>query len=587
MITNGPGDFPKAWKRAFDNFEQFLSTPENIPRMRNTILELAIRGRLLQQHSEEEETAQLLLEKVAAERGRLIQIGTLKPSKPREEAEAQEEPFSLPTGWAWARIGDLFDVSGGIQKTPKRAPVENHYPYLRVENVQRGHLDLSRIERFELAEGELDRWRLVPGDLLIVEGNGSETEIGRCALWDGSIENCVHQNHLIRCRPISPFDSHFTLLFFNSPSGKAEMKALAITTSGLYSLSVGKIRGIMVPVPPLKEQKRIVTKVDQLMALCDELEARQTKKRETGTRLTQSALEALTSAEGPEAFTRAWQRVADNFDVLLTTPASVDTVRKSVLELAVRGRLVRQDSAEESAHVLLEKVAAEKASHIQKGSLKPSKSREGPEAAEDPFCLPAGWAWARIGDIFDVSGGIQKTPKRTPINNHYPYLRVENVQRGRLDLSRIERFELAEGELDRWRLVPGDLLIVEGNGSETEIGRCALWDGSIENCVHQNHLIRCRPINPFDSQFTLLFLNSPSGMAEMKELAITTSGLYSLSVGKIRGIMVPVPPLKEQKRIIAKMSRLLALCDTLDARLRYAEQGAQRLAESMAAAMVA
>ena len=104
------------------------------------------------------------------------------------------------------------------------------------------------------------------------------------------------------------------------------------------------------------------------------------------------------------------------------------------------------------------------------------------------------------------------------MKNHFPYLRVGTVQRGKLDLSRIERFELFDGELDRWRLKPGDLLIVEGNGSEDEIGRCAEWRGEIPDCVHQNHIIRCRPIDPRLGDFTLRFLNSPDGIAEMKRL---------------------------------------------------------------------
>ncbi len=335
------------------------------------------------------------------------------------------------------------------------------------------------------------------------------------------------------------------------------------------------------------EQRRIAARVKQLMVLCDELETKQIKKQEAGALLAHAALHALTSAEGPAEFAAAWRRVADNFEVLLTRPESVRELRKAILELSVRGKLVGQTSKEEPAPILLKRIAAEKVRLIESGAIKPGKAREEDGAADAPFALPAGWAWSHIGEIFDVVGGIQKTPKRAPVKNHHPYLRVENVQRGRLDLSRIERFELVEGELERWRLAPDDLLIVEGNGSETEIGRCAVWNGEINDCVHQNHLIRCRPIKPGESAFTLLFLNSPSGMTEMKELAITTSGLYSLSVGKIRGIMIPVAPLAEQKRIIAKVNQLMTLCDELETKLRDAEKGAQRLAEAMTAAMVA
>ena len=168
-----------------------------------------------------------------------------------------------------------------------------------------------------------------------------------------------------------------------------------------------------------------------------------------------------------------------------------------------------------------------------------------------------------------------------PRNNHFPYLRVANVQREKLLLSDIERFELEQGELERWRLLPGDLLIVEGNGSEQEIGRCAVWNGEIPDCVHQNHLIRVRPIAPLPATYALLFMNSEFGRAEMKHLAITTSGLYSLSVGKIQQIAIPLPPLPEQSRIVARVAELRALCAQLRDRLATTAQTQSRLAEAL------
>jgi type I restriction enzyme S subunit len=151
----------------------------------------------------------------------------------------------------------------------------------------------------------------------------------------------------------------------------------------------------------------------------------------------------------------------------------------------------------------------------------------------------------------------------------------------------MEMFELQPGELERWRLEPDDLLIIEGNGSQREIGRCALWRGEVNNCVHQNHIIRCRPQGPVWSEFAILFLNSPTGTSEMRARAVTTSGLFNLSVGRVRGVPLPVPPLDEQRSIVAKVNQLMALCDDLEAKLRKQEETATRLAESLAAAVAA
>ena len=160
---------------------------------------------------------------------------------------------------------------------------------------------------------------------------------------------------------------------------------------------------------------------------------------------------------------------------------------------------------------------------------------------------------------------------------------VANVYRGRLDLTKVKKFELEPGELERRKLEAGDLLIIEGNGSFNEIGRCAKWNGEIKNCVHQNHVIRCRPRDPTISDFTLLFLNSPNGMDIMQRLAITSSGLYSLSVGKIRQIEIPVPPLTEQRLIVAKVNELMALVDALETHLATARTTAERLMDAIVA----
>jgi len=157
------------------------------------------------------------------------------------------------------------------------------------------------MKRFELFEGDLERFRLVDGDILIVEGNGSATEIGRCAVWAGEIDDCVHQNHIIRCRPVMLELTPYVSRYLNSPGGIRMMQALAITTSGLYSLSVGKIRTIAIPLPPLAEQHRIVAKVDELMAICDGLEAQlatgQTERSRLLEALIHEALEGVASSD--------------------------------------------------------------------------------------------------------------------------------------------------------------------------------------------------------------------------------------------------------------------------------------------------
>jgi type I restriction enzyme, S subunit len=175
--------------------------------------------------------------------------------------------------------------------------------------------------------------------------------------------------------------------------------------------------------------------------------------------------------------------------------------------------------------------------------------------------LPPGWALARLDDVADIQGGIQKQPKRRPTSNKYPFLRVANVARGQLDLSEIHEVELFDGELERYRLEAGDLLVVEGNGSPGQLGRAAMWRGQVANCVHQNHLIRVRATRAMNAQYLAYLWNSPFIIAQIERAGASTSGLHTLSVSKLKPVAIPVPPLAEQRRIVVTLDANLARLD--------------------------
>jgi type I restriction enzyme S subunit len=196
-------------------------------------------------------------------------------------------------------------------------------------------------------------------------------------------------------------------------------------------------------------------------------------------------------------------------------------------------------------------------------------------AAAVQSTFDASWPMVPLGEVTKVSGGIQKQPKRRARANAFPYLRVANVLRGELDLTEVHEMELFAGELDRYRLELGDLLIVEGNGSASQIGRSARWNGAIENCVHQNHIIRARPSGALDSRFLDIYWNSPSLVRRVRQVAASTSGLYTLSTSKVKAVPVPVPSLIEQARVVADVERQLSIIDsmavTIDAGLAKAD----------------
>lgn len=184
--------------------------------------------------------------------------------------------------------------------------------------------------------------------------------------------------------------------------------------------------------------------------------------------------------------------------------------------------------------------------------------------------ISATWPRETLGALARITGGIQKTPDRFPVSFHRPFLTVRNVQRNSLDLSVVERFEVRPDELEKYRLAPGDILIVEGNGSRDHIGRNALFpEGMPEEWIHQNHIIRVRlNRDRLMPEFVSAFLNSDDGRAQMLKKAETTSGLYTLSTAKVASLDVPVPSFAEQARIVNELQALSAATQRLTAALR-------------------
>jgi type I restriction enzyme, S subunit len=324
------------------------------------------------------------------------------------------------------------------------------------------------------------------------------------------------------------------------------------------NISNGIVRQLPVPLAPPAEQLRIVAKIEELFSDLD-------------------------------AGVSALERVR----------ANLKRYRAAVLKAAVEGRLTEawrtRHPATEPAAALLERILAERGAKWEQDQLRKFKEsgktppkgwKENFEDSSAPLIgglgsLPPGWSWSNIDRIADVQGGIQKQPKRAPASNAYPYLRVANVRRDQLLLDDLEKFELFPGELERLRLEPNDLLIVEGNGSLTEIGRSAIWRGEIPNCVHQNHIIRVRPLGGMVTGFVNMYWNSPNGAKRVMAEAASTSGLYTLSVTKVCRLPVPIPPLAEQAQIVAEVDRRLSVADAAETQVEHALQRAARLRQAI------
>ncbi|WP_431258545.1 restriction endonuclease subunit S [Roseateles chitinivorans] len=522
-----------------ENLPLLAAAPNGINQLRSLILDLAIRGKLVPQ-SLADEPAEALLERIRA--ARLAAAASRKArTESSQSAEASyDDHFELPAGWLWTTLATVSLIN------PRNvAPDDLSVSFVPMASIG-AKFDSGHTQ-------ELRRWSEVKqGFTHFAEGDIGVAKITPCfenskacvftGLTNG-IGAGTTELHIVRpcAGTLAP---RYVLAYLKSPWFLVTGESRMTGTAGQKRLPKEFVERHPFPLPPLEEQHRIVAKVEELMALCDRLEAEQDDAAAAHAKLVEALLASLNQARDAAEFRDGWQQLAEHFHALFTTEASVEALKKSVMQLGVEGRLCT-------------------------GAARST------------------WRLRTINEFCTVQGGIQKTPLRAPAKHHFPYLRVANVQRGRIDIAQLERYELAMEELQRWRLNAGDLLIVEGNGSESEIGRCAIWHGEVDDCVYQNHLMRVRPTGDDAVDYLALYLNSPIGTAHMRRLAITTSGLFNLSVGKIRSIPVELPPPAEQHLIVAKVRELLACCDQLKAGLGQARQHHEHLASVLVEQAVA
>lgn len=431
-----------------------------------------------------------------------------------------EKLWELPTTWTWATMGDVAQVIGG--GTPSTTNPENFngdIPWITPADMS-SHVgkSISKGGRSISQRGLADsgaRW-IAKGAILF----SSRAPIGYVAIASRPVTTNQGFKSFI---PEDGITSDFVYYWLTNAKPFAEKLASGTT---FLEISGAKAALIPFPVAPFSEQVRIVAKLEELLSDLDagiaEIKAAQKKLLQYRQSLLKAAMDGMLSAE--------WRN--------RNHPAETG---EQLLERILTERRSRWE-------------ANQLAKFSEQGKKPPTDWCERypepvhPDISDLPE-LPKGWVWASMDMLSELQGGIQKQPSRMPVSNKYPFLRVANVARGVLKLDEIHEIELFSGELQRLALQKGDLLIVEGNGSLTEIGRCALWDGSIPNAVHQNHLIRARPIG-MCNEFVEAWLNSIRGIEKLAKSAATTSGLYTLSIRKIARIPVPVAPLEEQIAVV-------------------------------------
>lgn len=435
---------------------------------------------------------------------------------------------------------------------------------LSSQNVYNGEIDFSNPSRFvneEDFEREDLRTQITPNDILLT----IVASLGRSAVVPDGAPRFVLQRSVAVLQ--TKFDSHFLALQLVSPHCLRyyDTHGKGTAQKGIY---LGKLALMEIAAPPLAEQHRIVAKVDELTALCDQLEQQQTDSLAAHHTLVETLLGTLTRVELQQEFSTAWVRIASHFDTLFTTEASIDQLKQTILQLAVMGKLVPQDPNDEPANVLLEKISAEKSRMIKEGKI--GKERPAPDITNGSTSIkvPTGWHVVRFGAlVFLVSGQHLKPEEYSSQQSDgtIPYLTgPAEFGEKHPEPTRYTKEKRALAE-------PGDVLITcKGSG----VGKTNLANTQI---AISRQLMSIRPII-VSTEFIKLLADSLEEAIRENIVGIAIPGI---SREDVLEAVIQLPPLAEQHRIVAKVDELMALCDTLKARLADAQTTQIHLADAI------
>ena len=554
------------------NLDLLATAPGGVARLRELILTLAVKGKLVPQDPADE-PASMLLQKIRAEKERSITEGKIKRDKPLREIVDEEKPFELPGGWQWARIPEVTYTLGQGEPTTSFsyidvASIDNLKGVITSEIQVLGAADAPSRARKNVAMGTVIYSTIRPylKNIAVIECEYSPRAICSTAFavmhpHDGV--SAKYFFHYLRSRPFTAY---------------VNSKAVGVAYPAINDANF--FQGV-VALPPLAEQLRIVTRVEELMRLCDALEAKGRLEAKQHAQLVSTLLGMLTASTTPEELADNWQRVAQHFDLLLDRPEAIDTLEQTLLQLAVRGLLVAQDPTDEPASTLLARLRTEKDRLIAEGKIKRDKPLPPITDEEKPFELPLGWEWVRLGylgESFDYGSSQKSVDDSAAV----PILRMGNIQGGRVVMNNLKYLKDMKGELPSLVLREGDLLFNRTNSYEL-VGKTGLFKGYSREVTFASYLIRIRVMNALvHPEYINAYMNTRDCRESEIEPDLTQqTGQANYNGTKLKSIRVPFPPLAEQSRIVARVSALRGLCADLRQRLKAAQVTQSHLAQAL------
>jgi len=529
-------------KNFFEMFDQIADAPDAVPKMRELVLKLAVTGKLVS-HNKRDEPAQMLLESMAVERAMLVAKKKIK-SRPTVPVNLDEQPFNLPSSWSWARLSDVGHELG--QKVPDR-----RFTYIDVGGIDSDKgLISERVEKLEPSDAPSRARKLVARDtviystirpyllnIAIVDKNYDPEPIASTAFAILHPFEGINNRYLFYWLRSAPFTAYV----------QASMKGMAYPAINDENFYRGYIA-----LPPLAEQKRIVAKVDELMALCDRLEAQQQERVTQHAALVRASLARFADAPSPTNLDFIFHK---SYDI------SAADLRKTILTLAVQGKLVPQDPNDEPVGV--------------------QKRKDTPQTLwsnDIPFDVPYKWSWQKLGLIALIERGGSPRPIKDYLTDDpsgLNWIKIGDTEKGGKYITSTQEKIRSEGLTKTRKVFPGDFLLT----NSMSFGRPYI--SKIEGCIHDGWL-RIHPPEKVIPDYLYYLLSSPYVYNFFSKEA-AGAVVQNLNADKVRGLKIPIPPLAEQRRIVDKVEKLMALVDELEAQLASSHATGQKLLAALVA----
>jgi len=504
---------------------------EGIDKLRELILELAVRGKLVPQNVNDE-TAAELLKKIEEEKKRLVNEGKIKKQEVFPGIDDDEKPYKIPSNWEWTQLANIYYTISPSDKKLKNSDIIEAGEYPVVDQGKAFIAGYTNSKKLLIE---------IPGPVVVF---GDHTTVKKYIDFD-FVAGADGTKIL---RPYKMNERYFyTYLLSYKLEGKGYSRHFKFLNENYFAL------------PPLAEQHRIAAKVDELMTLCDKLEKEQFNNLKIHQVLVKTLVGTLTQATDTNEFQAAWERISVHFDTLFCTEDSIDQLKQTILQLAIMGKMVSQDPNDQPANELLKQIAKAKEKLIEEGKLKKTAPLAEVSENEKKFLLPKGWEWKRLNDVIDVRDGTHDSPKEAFGQITYPLITSQNFENGSINFDTAKRIsEVDYIEISKRSLVERfDILFSMIGGN---LGNQVMVDTDIPFSVKNVALFKYYSkayTSPFFIKKTMEYI-----ALTLQSRAIGGAQPF-VSLGFLRNIVIAVPPIAEQNRIVSKIDELFYICDLL------------------------